>query len=81
MFDVMVQWIVAWIALYWLIQGYIYILKTLNQENMETIFHFLKHLLGLCGEPHPSLLFGGAGVVGYCVYCFKVLTHKLRKKY
>ena len=30
MFDVMVQWIVAWIALYWLIQGYIYILKTLN---------------------------------------------------
>ena len=30
MIDVMFQWIVALIALYWLIQGYMYILRTIN---------------------------------------------------
>ena len=30
MIDVMFQWIFAWIALYWLIQGYMYILRMLN---------------------------------------------------
>ena len=48
---------------------------------MDSLFHFIKHALGLCGETHPSLLMGGAGVVGYCVYCFKLLRHKLRRKY
>ncbi len=47
---------------------------------MEIIIHFIKHTLGICGEQHPSLLMGGAGVVGYCVYCFKVLKNKLRGK-
>ena len=41
---------------------------------------FLRHLTGLCGEPHPSLLMGGAGIIGYCVYCFKTMKHKWRKK-
>ena len=35
---------------------------------MDSLFHFIKHALGLCGETHPSLLMGGAGVVGYCVF-------------
>jgi len=30
MIDVMFQWIIVWIALYWLIQGYMYILRMLN---------------------------------------------------
>ena len=28
---------------------------------METILHFFKHLIGLCGETHPSLLVSGGG--------------------
>jgi|TARA_B100000073_G_scaffold279459_1_gene239961 hypothetical protein len=26
---------------------------------MSEIFHFVKHLFGLCGEAHPSILVGG----------------------
>ena len=26
---------------------------------MEGFIHFLKHLIGLCGEVHPSLIMGG----------------------
>lgn len=29
---------------------------------MDGLIHFFKHLIGLCGEPHPSLIMGG-GVV------------------
>ena len=46
---------------------------------MEGFIHFIKHALGLCGEPHPSLLMGGAGIIGYCVYCVKNLKFKCRK--
>jgi hypothetical protein len=46
---------------------------------MDTIIHFIKHVLGLCGEPHPSLLMGGAGIIGYCVYCVKVIKNKFRR--
>lgn len=44
---------------------------------MDSILHFIKHVLGLCGESHPSLLFGGVGILGYCVYCFKRIKNKL----
>jgi len=47
---------------------------------MDGFIHFMKHLLGLCGEPHPSLLFGGMGIIGYCIYCMKVFSNKLRSK-
>ena len=26
---------------------------------MDGLIHFLKHLIGLCGEAHPSLIMGG----------------------
>ena len=26
---------------------------------MDGILHFFKHLIGLCGEAHPSLIMGG----------------------
>ena len=38
---------------------------------MDSIIHFIKHALGLCGEPHPSLLMGGMGIIGYCANCIK----------
>ena len=47
---------------------------------MESIIHFFKHALGLCGEPHPSLLMGGGSIIRYCVYCVKNLKFKWRKK-
>ena len=39
--------------------------------NLDSILHFFKHALGLCGEPHPSLLMGGFGIFTYCLYCAK----------
>ena len=27
---------------------------------MNEILHLIKHLLGPCGEPHPSMLVGGS---------------------
>tara|TARA_B100000579_G_C22673842_1_gene776965 strand:- start:20 stop:187 length:168 start_codon:yes stop_codon:yes gene_type:complete len=37
------------------------------------MIEFLKHLLGLCGEPHPSLLtlLMGSPAVGYILYKLK----------
>ena len=46
---------------------------------MDGIIHFLKHALGLWGEPHPSLLFGGVGVISYCLYCIKNIKNKFKK--
>tara|TARA_B100000424_G_C22928602_1_gene493984 strand:- start:1126 stop:1323 length:198 start_codon:yes stop_codon:yes gene_type:complete len=45
--------------------------KSTTLVIMDTILHFIKHALGLCGEPHPSLLMGGMGIIGYCVHCIK----------
>ena len=47
---------------------------------MDGFIHFVKHALGLCGEPHPSLLMGGGVIIGYCVYCVKVMKSKWSKK-
>jgi hypothetical protein len=47
---------------------------------MDGFIHFIKHALGLCGEPHPSLLMGGGAIIGYCIYCMKVFSNKLRSK-
>jgi len=47
---------------------------------MDTIIHFIKHALGLCGESHPSLLMGGVGIIGYCVCYVKVFKNKLRRR-
>ena len=38
---------------------------------MNEFIHMMKHVLGLCGEPHPSLLMGGMGMIGYGIYCIK----------
>ena len=50
---------------------------------MGGIIEFLKHALGLCGEPHPSLLtlLGGAPVLGYLIYKIKSygILHRDRK--
>ena len=47
---------------------------------IDGFIHFFKHALGLCGETHPSLLMGVGAIIGYCVYCVKVMKNKWRKK-
>ena len=41
------------------------------------MIEFLRHALGLCGEPHPSLLtlLLGTPAVGYIVYRMKELKN------
>ena len=46
---------------------------------MDSFLHFIKHIIGFCGEPHPSLLMGGAGIISYCFYCVKN-KYKKRKE-
>ena len=46
---------------------------------MDGFMHLIKHALGLCGEPHPSLLFGGVGIIGYCIYCVKRIQQRWGK--
>ena len=43
---------------------------------MNEFIHMMKHVVGLCGEPHPSLLMGGMGVIGYGIYYIKSMFGK-----
>ena len=44
------------------------------------MIEFLRHALGLCGEPHPSLLMGGGVIISYCVYCVQISRDALRER-
>ena len=44
--------------------------------KMNEFIHMMKHIVGLCGEPHPSLLMGGMGVIGYGIYYIKSMFGK-----
>ena len=45
------------------------------------MIEFLRHALGLCGEPHPSLLtlLMGTPALGYVVYKIKQIFKKNNK--
>lgn len=45
---------------------------------METLIHFIKHITGLCGEPHPSILWGS--LISSCSYCFYLIKKKFKIK-
>ena len=47
---------------------------------IESTIHFLKHLFGFCGEPHPNVFIGGIGLIGYCFNCCKNILNKYEKK-
>tara|TARA_Y100001963_G_C6490562_1_gene313227 strand:- start:221 stop:367 length:147 start_codon:yes stop_codon:yes gene_type:complete len=43
---------------------------------MDAILHFFKHLIGLCGEAHPSLLVsGGAFFTAIGVYYKQIIIY------
>ena len=35
----------------------------MGDKMMDGLIHFFKHLIGLCGETHPSLIMGGGAFV------------------
>ena len=41
----------------------------------------LKHVLGICGEPHPNLLMllYGSPIIGYIVYKIKNYGKKIKR--
>ena len=53
---------------------------------MSEIFHFVKHLFGLCGEAHPSILVGGGVFLWYKIKGQKIdneskkLDNELKRK-
>tara|TARA_Y100001963_G_scaffold153711_1_gene241047 strand:+ start:242 stop:385 length:144 start_codon:yes stop_codon:yes gene_type:complete len=43
---------------------------------MDGIIHFLKHLIGLCGEAHPSLIMsGGVLLTSLGIYWRQILNY------
>ena len=47
---------------------------------METIFHFFKHLIGLFGEAHPSLLVTGVGFFSLVIVYLGDILNYLKDK-
>tara|TARA_R100001163_G_C4974104_1_gene132866 strand:- start:343 stop:495 length:153 start_codon:yes stop_codon:yes gene_type:complete len=47
---------------------------------METILHFFKHLIGLCGETHPSLLVSGVGFFSLLIVYLGDILNYLKDK-
>ena len=53
-------------------------LREIKKLKQLIMWHEVLHFLGLCGEPHPSVLTSaGAGipVVSFIIYKFKQLKH------
>ena len=47
---------------------------------METILHFFKHLIGLCGETHPSLFVSGVGFFSLLIVYLGDILNYLKDK-
>jgi len=45
---------------------------------MDTILHFFKHLIGLCGEAHPSLIMGGGALMATLVVYYKQIIFYIK---
>jgi len=47
---------------------------------METILHFFKHLIGICGETHPSILVSGVGFFSLLIVYLGDILNYLKDK-
>ena len=45
---------------------------------MDALLHFFKHLIGLCGEPHPSLIMGGGVFLTTITVYYRQIIEYLR---
>ena len=43
---------------------------------MESLIHLMQHITGACGEPHPSLLWGGLLCILKYILSLLNLTNK-----
>jgi len=46
---------------------------------MNEILHFLKHLIGLCGETHPSILVSGGALITWIGVYYKQVIHYIKE--
>ena len=54
-----------------------------NDRQMESIIHFFKHTLGLCGccpKTFMTMLMSGGGLVGVMTIYWTDIKNKFRKK-
>ena len=63
------------------VYSFILIPQKVNNNNMiDSIIHFLKHVTGLCGESHPSILMGGVAIAGLFTYCISKIKNLIKRK-
>jgi len=50
----------------------------INNDDRIKMVEWLRHMLGLCGEPHPSLitLLMGTPMLGYIIYKIRQIRKK-----
>jgi len=50
----------------------------INNDDRIKMVEWLRHMLGLCGEPHPSLitLLVGTPMLGYVIYKIRQIRKK-----
>jgi hypothetical protein len=48
---------------------------------MGEILHFFKHLIGLCGETHPSILVSGGALITWIGVYYKQLLDYIRSMF
>ena len=46
----------------------------------DSLIHFFKHFIGLCGESHPSILVSGFGLFTIISYYFNDIIHYIKDK-
>ena len=47
---------------------------------VESIIHFFKHFIGLCGESHPSILVSGFGLVTIIAIYISDIVYYIKDK-
>ena len=47
---------------------------------MESLIHFLKHITGLCGEAHPSILVSGLGFFTVIIVYLNDIINYIKEK-
>ena len=45
---------------------------------MDGLIHFFKHLIGLCGEAHPSLIMGGGVLLTTISVYFRQISEYIK---
>tara|TARA_B100000674_G_scaffold83383_1_gene57771 strand:- start:408 stop:626 length:219 start_codon:yes stop_codon:yes gene_type:complete len=55
------------------------VIRGLEKEAMmDGLIHFFKHLIGLCGEPHPSLIMGGGVLLTTISVYFRQISEYIK---